>query len=193
MKLKQLVTLTSVLQYNLLFIILFFGHPSYSSEKGESISVFAQDTAVARFGKEVVFSSELELFKNNILKLKCIENKGLLFKFSKITIKDLTKVENFKKRSEALEEMIILKKAISFSNDFNTLDKDSRLNNDLRGCSLPSYDQWSHTLKEIISFEIYLRDRFISENQKINNNFKKVLASFRGAIVQRDNHEWLIP
>ena len=194
MKVKQLVTLISVRQYNLIFLIFFHCFSSQSSEKKNDVKNFiVKDKAIARYGREVIFESMLTKYHDQLKKLSCLEKNSLLFQFISLDATAISKKLELGKKNKNLEEFIVLIKAISFSNDFNSLSSDKRLEKDLSQCGLPSYDLWSHTLKEIISFEIYLRDRFLSKNQKINQGLKKNISSFKSSVMQRDNHEWLIP
>lgn len=194
MKVKQLVTLISAHQFNLIFLIFLYCFSSHSSEKKSHIeNIINKDKAIARFGREVVFESTLIKYHQQMQKLSCLKKNSLLFQFINLELSSIEKKLDLKKKNKVLEEFILLIKAISLSNDFNSLSGDDRLKIDLVGCKLPSYELWSHTLKEIISFEIYLRDRFLSKNQQINKNQKKNISSFKSSVIQRDSHEWLIP
>lgn len=156
-------------------------------------AVFQSDKAIARFGRNVVFQTELEKLKEDLSSISCLQEKGLIFQFTENSANQFKQKLVLKSNNDFVKQLILIKKAMSFSNDFNTLESDKELEQVLKPCGLSPYDQLSHNQKEIISFEIFLRDRFLSVGSGKTVTNKKLLKTFKNSIEQREPHEWLIP
>ena len=149
-----------------------------------------KDKAIFRIPGRVVFYSDASLTWNALKKFSCLGNKSLLLKAiggdKSITKAKTLKYDELIQRGKDLEKVLFIEKIKSFTFRENKLDDHPVLKGIVyRNC--PKLKKQSLTDKELISLEIYLRDRF-GDGKEGHSKMRVFVQN----IFQKTGHEWLL-